>query len=442
MICNTMKYKCPNCGCIFENETDECPNCSQFFKNGNKNQNNLEGISTSPSAIASISQENESNKINLQVMLPDSQKSENGGLNKAFNFFWFIFIGLWSVIWNFFYGIGLCLTLIGIPSGIMCFKFIPVIARPAGREVLLNFSSHPVLNTLQFIFGGFVSYISCLFFSVLLRITIIGIPLGRQLYKISKFFLAPFGSKMVFINQYTDDRDTMYDLCYFLTQIYFDDKEVLLSNGKQVLASEAMRLVLSDEERANLKSKLKGSNEVDTYTLQSECVYKPNFGYIKKSFFQMFIETFFGCVAGAAAGLAIAYLLMVAFMGLFTGNFSWSLPLNFEFLEAYLDEIIVSLSIIFAVFSIIGGLSNGITVHNSKKTAKVIYPTYLKNWKAITYYYPNNVSPKQMNGRKNKNLYKEDNLQLKRYQLSRTVDDMILEILNSDKIEDNQSLGI
>nr|WP_285660455.1 YccF domain-containing protein [Actinorhabdospora filicis] len=52
------------------------------------------------------------------------------------NVIWFIFAGLWLAIGHVITGIGLCVTIIGIPLGIANFKLIPVSLFPLGARVV------------------------------------------------------------------------------------------------------------------------------------------------------------------------------------------------------------------------------------------------------------------------------------------------------------------
>jgi uncharacterized membrane protein YccF (DUF307 family) len=52
-------------------------------------------------------------------------------------------------------------------------------------------------NVLWFLLGGFISSILYFLLSIVLIITVIGIPFGVQTLKIAGFVLAPFGRKVV-----------------------------------------------------------------------------------------------------------------------------------------------------------------------------------------------------------------------------------------------------
>ncbi len=52
------------------------------------------------------------------------------------NVIWFVLCGWWLALAHLVTGVLLCLTLIGIPLGIACFKLIPVSLLPLGREIV------------------------------------------------------------------------------------------------------------------------------------------------------------------------------------------------------------------------------------------------------------------------------------------------------------------
>lgn len=54
-----------------------------------------------------------------------------------------------------------------------------------------------IMNIFWIIFGGFVICLTHLFFGLLLCITIVGIPWGLQHFKLAGLALTPFGKKIV-----------------------------------------------------------------------------------------------------------------------------------------------------------------------------------------------------------------------------------------------------
>ena len=52
-------------------------------------------------------------------------------------------------------------------------------------------------NILWFLFGGFLSGLFWLIAGLICCITIIGIPFGKQFFKIAKLSLMPFGAEII-----------------------------------------------------------------------------------------------------------------------------------------------------------------------------------------------------------------------------------------------------
>lgn len=51
------------------------------------------------------------------------------------NIIWLLVIGLWTSLGYFFVGLILCLTIIGIPFGKQCFKLARLVLTPFGANV-------------------------------------------------------------------------------------------------------------------------------------------------------------------------------------------------------------------------------------------------------------------------------------------------------------------
>ena len=111
------------------------------------------------------------------------------------NILWFFCGGLLSGLSWFLVGILWCITIIGIPIGIQCFKFASLSFFPFGKEV--NFGGGTpslILNIIWLLTTGIplsLEHLSC---GVILCITIIGIPFGKQHFKLMKLALMPFGA--------------------------------------------------------------------------------------------------------------------------------------------------------------------------------------------------------------------------------------------------------
>ena len=113
------------------------------------------------------------------------------------NIIWMLFGGLESAIVLFFYGIVACITIIGIPFGKQAFKMAKLIIAPFGKTVETHFGSHPILNILWMLWGGLESCICFYWIGILYCISIIGIPFGKQWFKMGKLVLFPFGANIV-----------------------------------------------------------------------------------------------------------------------------------------------------------------------------------------------------------------------------------------------------
>ena len=110
------------------------------------------------------------------------------------NIIWFLLVGLWSAIGYFFGGIILCITIIGIPFGKQLFKMAGLMIWPFGKTINTDFNKHPFANLFWLLFGGLTEALGFFIVGVILCITIIGIPFGKQSFKLARLALAPFGS--------------------------------------------------------------------------------------------------------------------------------------------------------------------------------------------------------------------------------------------------------
>lgn len=113
------------------------------------------------------------------------------------NILWVIFGGLILMLLWVFIGVLFCVTIVGIPFGVQCFKAAKLSLVPYGKKVVLNVGEHPVANVLWALIGGWGMALLYLFFGILNCITIIGIPKGIQCFKIMKLAFFPFGAEVV-----------------------------------------------------------------------------------------------------------------------------------------------------------------------------------------------------------------------------------------------------
>ena len=115
------------------------------------------------------------------------------------NIIWFIFGGLEWCIMLLLAGIICCITIVGIPVGKQLFKMAGFVIWPFGKEVKFTKITgfRTFLNVLWAIFFGW-EY-ACGFFitGAIYCITIIGIPFGKQYFKLAKFIFLPLGREFV-----------------------------------------------------------------------------------------------------------------------------------------------------------------------------------------------------------------------------------------------------
>jgi len=112
------------------------------------------------------------------------------------NIIWALFTGIWSALYYFFTGILMCITIIGIPFGKVCFRMAKLVIAPFGKDVKSNFGSHPIANVIWLILFGWEMALGYLFIGIIYCITIIGIPFGKQCFKLAKLSLIPFGAEV------------------------------------------------------------------------------------------------------------------------------------------------------------------------------------------------------------------------------------------------------
>ncbi len=116
-------------------------------------------------------------------------------MNFLGNILWFIFGGFCSGISWAISGILWCISIVGIPYGIQCFKFAKMSFCPFGKDVEYGGGVPSVIaNTIWIIFFGIPMALENFLFGCIWCVTIVGIPFGLQFFKIAKLSLAPFGS--------------------------------------------------------------------------------------------------------------------------------------------------------------------------------------------------------------------------------------------------------
>lgn len=122
-------------------------------------------------------------------------------MNFLGNIIWLLFGGLITAVEYLISSLVLMITIIGIPFGIQTLKLSILALWPFGREVRTTDSAGGCLSILMNIIwifiGGIWIALTHLFFGILLCITIIGIPFGRQHFKMAGLALTPFGKEIL-----------------------------------------------------------------------------------------------------------------------------------------------------------------------------------------------------------------------------------------------------
>lgn len=88
-----------------------------------------------------------------------------------------------------------CITIIGLPIGLQCFKFAGLSFCPFGKEVIYGGGAISLIaNIIWLIISGIPMAVINAIAGLFCYCTIIGIPFGKQYMKIAKLSLMPFGA--------------------------------------------------------------------------------------------------------------------------------------------------------------------------------------------------------------------------------------------------------
>ena len=114
------------------------------------------------------------------------------------NIIWFIFGGFETAILWFLAGLLWCVTVVGIPFGVQCFKAASLVLWPFGRNVQYGGGGVKfIVNIIWMIFGGIELALAHLVVGAVYCVTVVGIPFGIQHFKLAKLALRPFGAQIV-----------------------------------------------------------------------------------------------------------------------------------------------------------------------------------------------------------------------------------------------------
>ncbi len=122
-------------------------------------------------------------------------------MNFLGNIIWLIFGGLIAALGYVIGGIILCITVIGLPFGLQCFKIAGMVLFPFGKKIVTTESASGCFslfaNIIWILCGGLWTALNHLFWGILLTLTIIGIPFAKQHFKLIELSLMPFGKRIM-----------------------------------------------------------------------------------------------------------------------------------------------------------------------------------------------------------------------------------------------------
>ena len=115
------------------------------------------------------------------------------------NLLWFLLGGFVVGLGWILAGIVYCISIIGVPIGVQCFKFAGLVMCPFGKQILYPAVrvGKTLANILWILLFGWHLALSSAVLGIVFCITIIGIPFGKQYFKIAQLALMPFGAEIV-----------------------------------------------------------------------------------------------------------------------------------------------------------------------------------------------------------------------------------------------------
>lgn len=113
------------------------------------------------------------------------------------NILWFLLGGVLLGLSWLLAGLLWCVTIVGIPIGLQCFKFAGLAFFPFGKQIEYGGGAVSLLcNILWLIVSGVPLAVESALVGCLLCLTIVGIPFGLQSFKLAQLALMPFGASV------------------------------------------------------------------------------------------------------------------------------------------------------------------------------------------------------------------------------------------------------
>ncbi|MFV0532208.1 MAG: YccF domain-containing protein [Cumulibacter sp.] len=124
------------------------------------------------------------------------------------NILWLVLAGWWLSLGYFLLGLLACITIVGIPFGIASFRLARFVVWPFGRTVVFRSDAGVaslVGNVVWIVLCGWELAIGHLIAGLLLCVTIIGIPWGVACWKMIPLAFVPLGRRIVPISAANPD---------------------------------------------------------------------------------------------------------------------------------------------------------------------------------------------------------------------------------------------
>lgn len=117
------------------------------------------------------------------------------------NILWLLLGGIFTAVEYVVSSLTMMVTIIGIPFGLQTLKLSLLALCPFGKKIETSPQAGGclsiVMNIVWILLGGIWISLSHLVFGIVLCITIIGIPFGKQHFKLAGLALSPFGKRIV-----------------------------------------------------------------------------------------------------------------------------------------------------------------------------------------------------------------------------------------------------
>lgn len=114
------------------------------------------------------------------------------------NIIWMLFGGIFTALYWFVVGCVFCVTIIGIPLGRQAFKMASLTLAPFGKTIEYGGGAPSLIaNIFWVILAGIPMAFSYLAAGCINCLTIVGMPFGLQAFKMAKLSLLPFGARVL-----------------------------------------------------------------------------------------------------------------------------------------------------------------------------------------------------------------------------------------------------